>query len=331
MTFLTRSRVALAATALAASSIAAQAEEVIRAIHFAPAQVSFSKNFMTFVDKVNDRGEGVVRIEVLGGPETIPQERMAEAQRNGVVDMVLLAGGRFLEIIPEAEAFAGSNRTPMEVREDGGFELINELFHEKANAHLLAHVDGGAGFHVWLTEKPEIAEDGMLSLEGLRLRSSPLYRAFLEELGATLVVQASPEVYTSLERGVVDGTGYPIMGLRDFGWDKFLNYRIDPGFFQVDVLVTMNLDSWNNLSDEARDIVETVAIEHEASSYEANIEQTAAESEAMAENGMEVIELTGEQREAYLKTAYDIAWQRMAERDPANVDALKDVFFEEIE
>ncbi|MAQ85673.1 MAG: C4-dicarboxylate ABC transporter substrate-binding protein [Maritimibacter sp.] len=320
---------AATAALFALSAAAVQAQEIIRAVTFVPAQVSFARNFQNFVDLVNERGEGVVQIQVIGGPETIPNERMGEAQMNGIADMFLLPAGLYLNIVPEGEAFAGSNKDPMTVREEGGLELVNQMFHEKGNAHVLAHVDGGAAFHLWMTEKPGVADDGQVDLTGLRLRSSPLYRAFLEELGATIVVQGAGEVYTSLERGVVDGTGYPVTGLRDFGWDKFLKYRIDPGFFQTDVLISMNLDAWNNLSDEAKEIVNQAAIEHEASSYEANTALTEEESQLLAEGGIETIELTGEQRQMFLETAYDIAWKRLMERDPTYHDELKAIFFED--
>nr|WP_319249512.1 TRAP transporter substrate-binding protein DctP [uncultured Celeribacter sp.] len=319
------------AALMSMTAVAAQAEDIIRAVTFTPAQVSFSQNFQKFVDLVNERGEGVVQIQVIGGPETIPQPRMGEAQQNGIADMFLLPAGLYLNIVPEGEAFAGSNRDPMSVRADGGIDAINEIFHEKANAHVLAHVDGGAGFHLWLTKKPEITEDGQVDLSGIRLRSSPLYRAFLETLGATIVVQPAAEVYTSLERGVVDGTGYPITGLRDYGWNKFLKYRLDPSFFQTDVLVTMNLDAWEGLSEEAKAIVSQAAIEHEASSYEANVAMNVSEGEALADEGIETITLTGEQETLFLKTAYDIAWSRLKERDPTHHDELKALFFEEIE
>ena len=324
-------RSAIAALALGASAFTAQATETIRAITFTPAQVSFSQNFQKFVDLVNERGEGVVQIQIIGGPETIPQPRMGEAQKNGIADMVLLPAGLYLNIVPEGEAFAGSNRNPMDVRADGGFEMINEIFHDKANAHVLAHVDGGAGFHLWLTEQPEITDAGEVDLTGIRLRSSPLYRAFLEELGATIVVLPASEVYTSLERGVVDGTGYPVTGLRDYGWNKFVKYRLDPSFFQTDVLISMNLDSWNDLSDEAKAIVQEAAIEHEKSSYDANVALNESEKAAMAEEGIETINLTGAQAETFLKTAYDIAWERLKERDPTNHDKLKEIFFEPIQ
>lgn len=310
------------------SAAAAQAEDIIRAVTFTPAQVSFSRNFQQFVDLVNERGEGVVQIQVIGGPETIPQARMGEAQKNGIADMFLLPAGLYLNLVPEGEAFAGSNLDPMAVRAAGGIDLINQAYHEKGNAHVLAHVDGGASFHLWTTEKPGSDAEGQLDLNGLRLRSSPLYRAFLEKLGATIVVQGASEVYTSLERGVVDGTGYPVTGLRDYGWDKFLKYRIDPGFFQTDVLVTMNLDAWNALSDEAKEIVSQAAIDHEKSSYEANIKLNEEEGKILADGGIETIELTGKQREMFLDTAYDIAWARLQERDPTMHDSLKEVFFE---
>ena len=311
------------------SAFSAQAEDLIRAVTFTPAQVSFSRNFQKFVDLVNERGEGVVSIQVLGGPEVVPNERLGEAQKNGIADMFLVPAGLYLNMIPEGEAFAGSNLDPMELRAAGGMELVNEAYHAKGNAHILAHVDGGAGFHLWTTEKPGTTENGEVDLSGLRLRTSPLYRAFLEELGATIVVQSAGEVYTSLERGVVDGTGYPISGIRDFGWDKFLKYRIDPEFFQTDVLISMNLDAWNGLSEEARKIVNDAAIEHEESSYEANLKLNKEESKALAEAGIQTIELEGEQRMSFLKKAYDISWARLKERDPTYHDRLKAVFFKD--
>ncbi|MGI3171096.1 TRAP transporter substrate-binding protein DctP [Pseudooceanicola sp. C21-150M6] len=320
---------AAVASLIGLSAAAVQAEEVIRAVTFTPAQVSFSKNFMKFVDLVNERGEGVVQIQVIGGPEVIPNERMGEAQMNGIADMFLLPAGLYLNLVPEGEAFAGSNLDPMTAREKGGLDLVNEAYHAKANTHILAHVDGGAGFHLWTTEKPGTTADGQVDLSGLRLRTSPLYRAFFEELGATIVVQAAGEVYTSLERGVVDGTGYPVSGIRDFGWDKFLKYRIDPGFFQTDVLISINLDTWNGLSDEAKAIVEAAAIEHEKTSYEANLVLNETESKALADSGIETITLEGEQADLFLNKAYDIAWARLKERDPTYHDQLKAIFFED--
>jgi TRAP-type C4-dicarboxylate transport system substrate-binding protein len=121
-----------------------------------------------------------------------------------------------------------------------------------------------------------------------------------------------------------------VLGIRDFGWDKFLNYRVDPGFFQTDVLISMNLDAWNNLSPEAQEILTEAAIEYETESFEAVKAATEAEDKALREGGIEVFELTGAAREKYLADAYRVTWERLKERDPTHHDALREKFFQEL-
>lgn len=331
MTLTSFLRGTMAAILVASCATALHAEDVIRAVTFTPAQMTFARNFQTYVDKVNEAGEGVVRIQIVGGPETIPNNRLGEAQKNGIIDMALLPAGLYLNLVPEGDAFSGSNLDPMTVRANGGMDTINAIYEEKANTRILAHVDGGSAFYLWMTDKPATTEDGTLDLSGLNLRSSPLYRAFLEQLGATIVVQPEADVYTSLERGVVDGTGYPVTGIADYGWNKFLRYKVEPGFMQTDVLVSMNLDAYNDLSPEAKNILDKVSVAYEQESFEANVAETARQDAALKEAGMQVIELSGEQRETFLNAAFDVAWSRMAERDPTNVVMLKPLFFKEIE
>ena len=50
-------------------------------------------------------------------------------------------------------------------------------------------------------------------------------------LGANVVTTPPGEVYTALERGVVDGYGWPILGIFDLGWQEKTKYRVDPGFY----------------------------------------------------------------------------------------------------
>jgi TRAP-type C4-dicarboxylate transport system substrate-binding protein len=207
--------------------------------------------------------------------------------------------------------------------------MVDKIAQEKGNAKLLAHVDGGAPFHIFLTKEPKFDADGNPDLTGMKIRTAPLYRSFVESLGAVNVVQSPSDVYTSLERGVVDGTGYTVLGFRDFNWDKFAKYRIDPGFFQTDVLISMNKDSWDKLSPEAQQIILDVAESYEKESYEAVAAATEAEDKALRDGGMEVIELKGAAKDKYLADAYRVTWERLKERDPTHHDALREKFFTE--
>jgi hypothetical protein len=116
---------------------------------------------------------------------------------------------------------------------------------------------------------------------------------------------------------------------RYLSWDKFLKYRIDPGYFQTDLSILVNLDRWNALSDEAQQILQDAAIEWEQESYELLQAQRAEEDAEMKKRGMQVVGLEPQAAEAYLNAAYEEAWSRLKERDPTHYDALRAKFFKD--
>jgi TRAP-type C4-dicarboxylate transport system substrate-binding protein len=115
----------------------------------------------------------------------------------------------------------------------------------------------------------------------------------------------------------------------DLSWDKFLKYRIDPGYFQTDLSILVNLDKWNGLSDKAKQILQDAAIAWEQESYELLQAQRAEEDAEMRKRGMQVVELAPDAAEAYLNAAYEEAWSRLKERDPTHYDDLRAKFFKD--
>ncbi|MBP0614554.1 TRAP transporter substrate-binding protein DctP [Jiella mangrovi] len=303
------------------------AEEVtLNAVHFTPAQNSYAKSFLKYVDEVNAAGKGVVQIKVRGGPEVIPSGQQGQAQKNGLIDMINTPAGQYLEIVPEGEAFSASTKKPAEIRKNGGWDLMQKIFGEKANAHLLAHVDAGTGFNIFTVDEPKRTPDGGMDWSDLKIRASPLYRQFFETLGMTVIVLPPGEVYTALERGVINANAYPVFGYASFGWDKFTKYRVDPTFFQTDVLISMNKDKWDSLSPEAQKILTDVSIKYEEESLETVQAQNTKEAEAMIAKGQKVFELEGKGREEFLAKAAKASWDRMEQRDPTYVPELKKLF-----
>jgi TRAP-type C4-dicarboxylate transport system substrate-binding protein len=319
---------ALAVAASLGLSASATAEEVLRAVTAFPAPVEFSQSFLRFVDKVNEAGEGVVQIQYMGGPEVIPPQQQAQAIRNGVIDMQYGPGTYYLGQIPEVDAWVGSTVTAMEARQNGGLETMRTVYSDKLNAYLLGHIDTGITFHIYLTEAPERTDDGGVDLSGLKLRSQPIYREFFESLGAASVSIPVPEVYTALERGVVDGIGWPLVAIQDLSWDQFLTHRIDPPFFQTDLAVIMNEDRWQSLSDEAKAVLETAAAEYERESYEYYQQNIAETDAAVREGGMAVVELAGEAAERYLDMAFETAWSRLKEAGSPHYEALRAAYYD---
>lgn len=314
------------AALLALSGTVAAAEDVISAVHFTPVTTDFTKEFLSFVDAVNERGKGIVRIEVKGGPEVIPNPQLGTAQQSGLIDMIHTPAGLYLELVPEGEVLSAATLTPAEARKNGAWDFLDGIYQQKANAKLLAHMNASAQFHLWTVDEPKLKEDGMLDFTGLLVRASPLYKQFFENLGATMIIQPAPEVYTSLERGVINATAYPIIGFEAFGWDKFTKYRVDPGFFRLDVLISMNKDAWEALSPESQKIVSETAAEFEQKSYDESAALSEMLAQRMLDKGQQVVSMTGEGREKFLQIGADASWQRMEERDPTNIAKLKELF-----
>jgi TRAP-type C4-dicarboxylate transport system substrate-binding protein len=300
----------------------------LKAISFVPRQVNYAQSFAKFVDAFNKEAKGVLQINFVGGPEVTPGNQQGQALKNGLVDMILCPPGLYLNLMPEGEAISGSNKTPPELRKDGAYDLLDQIMRKKLNATLLAHVAGGNKFYIWLNNEPKRLADGAIDFKGLKLRTSPLWKDFFNALGATVIVIPNTEVYTALERGTVDGTGWPVIGLRDYKWDKFVRYRVEPGFMQPDVLLSANLAKFNSLSKQAQDVLRKAGLKYESDSYDEYQAVEAADKETMKKEGMKTVELSGAARKKYLDLAYAAPWARMKSHNVPEYDQLRAKFFD---
>lgn len=318
-----------------AMTSAAFAEDTLTAVHAFPESLIYTKSFLEFVDKVNAAGEGVVNIEVRGGPEAIGMFQQPDAVRSGVVDMVYTPGSFYAGALPEKDALVTSNLTAVETRANGGLELIDQIHQEKMGVKYLGWFDSGVCYNLWTRNEPKLDADGNLDVSGLKLRGNAVYNAFFTEyLGAQVIDLPTTEVYSALERGVVDATGWTQIGLIDLKWNEFLNYRIEPCFFSTDLGTIVNLDKWNSLSEESRKILQDVAIAHEAESAAKLGALRDADFAALEEAGMKVVTLEGDAADAYLAAATQKTWDRMkglmadSPHGDGNYDKLIELFYD---
>lgn len=306
------------------NSSPARATEVLRAVAAFPPTVDYTASFLRFVAALNDR-KTAVRIDYVGGPETIPQTEQAQAVGRGIVDMQYGPASHYTGLVPEGDALVGSRLSAAETRANGGLAALSAIFRQRLGVIILAHFDSGIGFHIYLRKKPPMTASGV-DLSGLRLRSQPIYREFFRRLGAVPVSVPAAETYMALGRGMVDGTGWPLIGIDDLGWDKRLTVRIDPPFFQTDLLVIVNARRWDRLSAAARQALTTAAIAYEKTSFNYFQRRLPEEDRRMRDGGMAVLNLTGAARKAYLEAAYDVPWSRLKARDATHYKALEALF-----
>ena len=321
----TVSGVAAAMIAMGASVLPAASEEVtLRAASVWPKNFHITQSFLRYVDKVNEEGKGVVQIQFLGGPEVIPANELPAALRRGAVDMFHGSSAYTQGSVPESDAFVASTQTAAEMRESGAFDLMDEIYQTKLNAKLVGLVDRGWSFLLYLRNEPKIV-DGKVDLTGVNIRSHPLYNEFLSSLGATPVVVTTTELYTSFERGMVDGLAFPEVGIRDFNLEKFIQHVVYPPFYLADIIYLVNKDKWDLLPREAQAVLLKTAEEFEAESREYYQGLVKEEELKLQELGITRVDLPPEVAENYLSKANEVPWTRIERADPSNLDALRKV------
>jgi TRAP-type C4-dicarboxylate transport system substrate-binding protein len=304
------------ATGLGVGPASAQ-EVVLRGVTSFAEGTQFSKNFERFIEKVNADGKGVIRINYIGGPRAMPPFEVGNAVRTKVVDIANVTGAFYTNLMPEADAFKLITKPMSEQRKNGTWEYINQLHGQKLNSHYLARQFHNVPFHIYLNKKPD-----KMDFSGLKVRVTPVYKDIVEALGGTAITTAPGEVFTALERGVVDGYGWPVSGIFDLGWDKVTKFRLEPGFYAVEVNVLVNLDTWKALGDAQRKVLSDAALWLEGLDAE-NLANNKAEVERQTKAGIQAIDFGPAEAKKFLDKANEVAWQSVIKRAPESGPKLR--------
>jgi TRAP-type C4-dicarboxylate transport system substrate-binding protein len=303
-----------AALALACSA-SAFAADTITATHVFPASLIYSRSFLEFVKKANEAGKGVFTIQVRGGPEAIGMMEQPGAVRSGVVDMVYSPCAFYAAVVPECDAVSASSVDGPTARKNGGIALLDQIHQKRMGVKLLGWVDSGIRFCLWSTKEPKFDSQGRIDIHGFKVRGNPIYNAFLTNyLGAQVINLNSSELYTALERGTVDITAWTQIGLMDLNWDRYIKYRILPDFFETDLMIIMNQKKWDSLSPKSREILQRVAVQHEASSLKTLQALWTQERAELEKRGIKTLSQSPEASKKFVAGARAASLERMKER-----------------
>jgi len=104
----------------------------------------------------------------------------------------------------------------------------------------------------------------MEDFKGLKMRVPHGMTALLmQKLGASVVVLPGGEVYSALDKGVIDASDWatPSMNQR-MGFFEVAKYYIYPGFHSMPLGgFTVNINEWNKLPDDIKQILKTACRE----------------------------------------------------------------------
>lgn len=307
---------ALAALAVS-GAVFAQQQITLRGITPWTADYDLSKGFFTFQQLVNEKLKGKVQVNYVGGPEVVAPNQQFQALKNGVVDVLLGAAAYYRTEVPMAWAVQFVEKTPPELRKSGWYEVMRKIHLDQGGVIYLANTAAGGGaFRIYMAKKVDKPD-----FKGLKIRVSPVYTPLVTALGGAPISMAPGEIFTGLERKVVDGYGWTYTGIDTLGLHEVSKFVIDHPFYSLDTVILVNKGVWDKLSPEIQKALEEVAQETErrhAAYMQASLKK---EDEKLKKLGIQFIKFSPADAERYVRTAYDAGWKDFAEKNAASIKA----------
>lgn len=275
-------------TSLCAAS-AASAQETLRLLTGFPISNTINANLTdVFVDAVREASNGELEVSVLG-PESVGTFEQFEPVSLGVFDILVTHPGYHAGITPLGISLDAILPKPELRRSSGVFDSFADHYRDLSMELIAMPAVGHTGFQVILRDG--FAESSEAPLDGMRVRGIQTYFPLLSDLGASPVVMPAQEIYTALDRGVVDGAVWGTVGLTDLRWNEVASKLVRPTFGQASLMIFVGAPTWARLSDEQRAALQSAGASVELVTPDRFQALYEAETAALTESGMEIIEM----------------------------------------
>ncbi len=263
---------------------------------------------MQAVDAINERANGAVVINYLGGPEVVNPHEQGIAVKNGVIDMSMLPTAYYEGLVPEGAMLILSRLNAAEEREAGVEEYMRNL-HEEVDLFYFSRLpnvdrpEWTLGFTEPIGTPYDLA--GRV-LGGSSLVSDSVAGAM--GMGFTLVPM--PDAYTAIERGVIDAYSNPAHTTVAFGFHEVLPYYVVHPYFTTNLSVIINLDTWTRIPKHVQDLMRDTYLEFEPKLVEQYRDE---ETKAFSEwNKLaQPVEFSPSDAEWFVETIWDFEIQRV--------------------
>ena len=226
---------------------------------------------------VDEMSGGRLKISVYGGGELVPAMGTFDAVSQGTVEMGHAASYYWAGKVPAAQFFAavpfGFNAQSINawILSGGGMELWEEVY-AKFNIKPFLAGNTGAQMGGWFNKEINSMED----FKGLKMRIPGLAGKVLAKAGGSAILMAGGDIYTNLERGVIDATEWvgPFHDLK-LGFYKAAKYYYYPGWHEPTACIEaiINQQAYDALPVDLQKVVDMAAMaanQNMLSEYTAN-------------------------------------------------------------
>ena len=318
MTHLTR-RALIAGTALALTLAgAAQAQEYTFRIQ--SSDPAGNTNFLLqkeWAEMVSEKTDGRIAVEMLPVETIVAHSETMDAVAAGILDGhftdTSYASGKdpaFGLIANPVGAWSDPSQMFDFMANGGGAELMNEML-EPYGLHFIGATTPGLEAFV-----SKVPLDGVDDLQGLKLRAPEgMVQNVFAAAGAAPVNLPGSEVFTSLDKGVIDAADYNTFSTNAAqGLHDVATHPVYPGFHSMPLIeVSVNKAKWDSLPEDLQTAMEESVAEF-ATYQSETVHERDMEAAKEAEAGGEVtVHDWSDEERAKFRAIARSQWEKAAE------------------
>ena len=232
-------------------SIAQAAPVVLRLGHVVEPIAPYAQAATFFAEKLKEKTNGAVEVQVFPNSQLGNQRDMIEGMIFGTVDMCMSTTAVLGNFVPELSVFDlpflfRDRAHAYKALDSLGMELAK--LGEQRGFKLLVMMENGVR-HTTNSKRPIRKPEDMKGLK-VRVMEQVTFIKMMELLGASPTPMAFGEVYTALQKGVIDGQENPLSTIttsRLFEVQKYISltghtYSAEP--------MLIGMKAWNKLSKD---------------------------------------------------------------------------------
>ena len=188
------------------------------------------------------------------GPEVIKPNQQFQPTASGVFEMNLSVAPYYFGTTGVPMAFF-SMPPSTEIWREKGYWQYSDKEMQRFGLKMISHLLGGSTASMFQVMLKEPLDNSIKPLTGKKIRANALYRPIVEPLGGSMVNLSGGQIYAALQRGVVDGAAWPVLGAVNFKWYEVAKYMMRPRFGVSPYTVTMNLNKFNKMTKADQELL----------------------------------------------------------------------------
>ncbi len=272
-------------------------------------------------DRIKEASGGRFIIKQYGSGEIVPYGEITKGVRDGLLDLTSTGGGQMKGVLGDVASLMGTSgfcAGANAVENMGWFDFGDGMKYANQLWKDYGHCFGFYGFspEVWHSNMVlETADD----LDGLKFRAYGPWTEILATFGVSVVTLSGDELYSGMERGIVDAFEYGTPSLNwTMGYQEVSKYIGLPGIHSPmggGGMMCANFDKWNALPDDLKEILVSEVENAAMLDYLDSVTADAVAMKEFLDYGLKTYRMSDELQSKFAKRAREVC-DRYSAADP---------------